>query len=523
MDNTSDLNSDDTWEPGEDALVELTNGHFVDVTNAGYFHENVRVVLKGGRIEAMPGLGGQPSCIKPDFVIDLKGKTVMPGLINTHCHATQAIPSLLPDIRDIKSFKAFAQKQIEKNLAQCLVHGITNIRDAWAADLQAAGLLRKRIENNDITGPRIMQAVAVGPPGGYLTETHGMMMKWIRSKMGVPAIDYGQARSGSVVFSVNATEQQVRDAVNRAIDERGAQVIKIGEQRVNMTHFKPDATIMTLDQLAAIADQALKRNLKSTIHHTTVASFRRALKAGVSSLAHVPGDATLTDEDINLFLEHGSYIEPTMSVAYDTSYKIKGDPALNDPNLTLLTGFRNQVHDDIAKTFWIPEYQPAVKKYHAKASHGKMNIFGILPVKAMFKHFVSYCTSGARNLKLLFESGAPITTSNDGGVPPCTLAMVQHEIALLDLFLNKTSGRDIFTGADAVRMATINGAKCMGIDHDFGTIDVGKKADLAVLNGNPFADHRVVGGRVAALFKDGRLVINNCMLQVFPNGVASQS
>jgi hypothetical protein len=41
---------------------------------------------------------------------------------------------------------------------------------------------------------------------------------------------------------------------------------------------------------------------------------------------------------------------------------------------------------------------------------------------------------------------------------------VQHEIALFDLLLNKTSGKDIFIGVDAVRMATINGAECMGLE-----------------------------------------------------------
>lgn len=515
MNNISGANFINDYIPEEDAFVELYNGKFVDVTNSGYFNKNVKLLLRGGRIEAMPGLEGQPSGIKPDFVIDLKGKTVMPGLINTHCHTTQAMPSLLPDIKDIKLFKAHAVKQIEKNLAECLIHGITNIRDAWAADLREARFIRKRIQNNEIIGPRIMQAVAVGPPGGYLTEKHNMIMKWTRSKMGVPTIDYGLEYSGTVEFDVNATEQQVRDAVDRAIDERGAEVIKIGEQKANMTNFKLDATIMTLDQLSAIADQALKRNLKSTIHHTSVESFRRALKAGVSSLAHIPGEESLTDDDINLFLKQSCFLEPTMSVSYASSYKIKDDPTFNDPYLKLLTDFRNQVHDDIVKEFWIPEYQEVVKKYHKKASDEKMKIFGLLPMKTMFRNFASYCTTGARNFRFLFEKGANVTTSNDGGIPPCTLAMVQHEISLFDLFLNKTSEQDIFSGADAVRMATINGAKCMGIEDDFGTIEVGKIADLAVFDGNPFEDHSIVGGRVAALFKDGKLVINNCMLQVF--------
>ncbi len=207
--------------------------------------------------------------------------------------------------------------------------------------------------------------------------------------MGSPILDYGLAHSGTVEFDINATKQQVRDAVNRAIDERGAEVIKIGEQRENMTNFKPDATIMTLDQLATIADQAQKRGLKSTIHHTSVESFNRALKAGVSSLAHVPGGALITEDDINMFVRQNYFIEPTMSVSYDSSYEIKDHP-------------------------------------------------------------------------------------------------------------------------------TFNGAECMGIEDDFGSIEVGKTADLAVFDGNPFQDPSVIGGRVAALFKDGKLVINNCMLPTVP-------
>lgn len=513
MNNTLDTSFINERKPEKSACVELFNGRFVDVVGGDYFNEKVRVLLKDGKIEAMPGLAGQPSGVKPDFAVDLKGKTIMPGLINTHCHTTQTMPSLLPDIKDIKLVKAHAEKQARKNLAECLIHGITNIRDAWAADLRKSRRLRQRIQNKEIMGPRIMQGVAVGPPGGYLTEKHNRIMKWTRAQMGVPAIDYGIEYCGSVEFDINAGEQQVRDAVDRAIDERGAECIKIGEQKVNMTNFKPDATIMTLDQLSTIADQALKRGLKSTIHHTSVESFRRALKAGVSSLAHIPCDQFLTDDDINLFLNQSCFIEPTMSVSYDCSYKIQGDPSSNDSCLTRLTGFRNQVHDDIIKEFWIPEYQTMVKAYHKKASHEKMKIFGILPVKTMFKNFVSYCTYGAENFRLLFEKGAPITISNDGGIPPCTLAMVQHEIRLFDLFLNKSFDRNIFSGVDAVRMATINGARCMGIENDFGTIDVGKTADLAVFDGNPFQDHTVLGKRVAALFKDGELVINNCMLQ----------
>jgi imidazolonepropionase-like amidohydrolase len=502
------------YKPGDDACVELINGRVVDVINGGYLDQGVALIVKGGRIAAMSGLEGPPSDIKPDFVIDLMGKTVLPGLFNTHCHTTLTMPSLLPDIRELKRFKAHARQQIENNMAQCLAHGITYVRDAWAADLRQVRAFRKRIQKNELPGPRIMQAVAVGPAGGYLTENHSWVVKRTRSMMGVPCLDYDSEHSGTVVFPQNASPQQVRDAVDRAVDERGAEVIKIGEQKENTTNFKPDATIMTMDQLTAVADQSKKRNLNSTIHHVSVASFRRALEAGVSSLAHLAGDKPLNADDIDLLVSSNAIIEPTLSVLYDASYQIEGDRACDDPDLTLLTRFRNRVHDPIVKAYWIPEFQAAARSHHHKLTHGKMSLFGMLPMKKMFINFASYCMTGAANFKRLFENGARMTTSNDGGVPPCTPAMMQHEINLFDLFLNHASDKKIFSGGDAVKMATINGAECLGIEKDFGSIEVGKVADLVILDGDPFEDPGVVGSRVAALFKAGRMVINNCDLDV---------
>lgn len=518
METTSDVNFVYEYEPGGNAHVELINGRIVDVINATYMAENVKLIVKGGRIAAMPGLEGQPADITPDFIIDLKGKTVLPGLMNTHCHTTQTAPSFLPDIRDIKHFKTHADNQMERNMAECLLHGITTVRDTWAADLRIVRTLREKIEKKAVAGPRIMQAVAVGPPGGYLTEEYGLIMRWMRSKMGVPSIDYEQEYSGTIVFPVDATGPQVRDAVDRAIDERGAEAIKIGEQKENMTNFKPDATIMTLNQLTAIADQASKRKLKSTIHHTSVASFRRALNAGVSSLAHVACDDLLTDDDIALFLKHDAIIEPTMSVAYDMSYPIEGEPGFDDPYLKRLTEFRNRVHDDVVKEYWIPEFEAVARSYLRKANDGNMRIFGLLPMKKMYRNCAAICTVGGRNFRSLFESGVRMAASNDGGIPPCTVAMLQHEIDLLDLFLNQASGKDLFSGADAVKMATINAATCLGLEEDFGTIETGKVADLVIIDGDPLEDHRRVGRPVAALFMDGQLLINNCKLRVVAAG-----
>jgi imidazolonepropionase-like amidohydrolase len=506
------------YAPGSKAVVELKNGNLCDVINGCYFEQGISLVIEHGMIKAIPGLGGQPADIKPDFTIDLMGKTVIPGLINTHCHLSTTSPSFLPGFRDLKPFKAYADKQIEKNMAECLIHGITNIRDAMAEDLRRTRLVRDRIAKGEIPGPRLLQAVVVGPPGGYFTEKYNLVMKWMRSLIGLRPLDHELEYAGVVEFPIDATDQQVRDAVDRAIDERGAEAIKIGEQIENMNNFKPDLTIMTQAQLNAVADQARKRGLKSTIHHVSLASFRRAVEAGVSSLAHVPYDGSLSEDDVKAFVSQGCINDPTMSVAYDTCYKILGEPTYDDPYMDKLTEFRNLVHAELVDEYWIPEFKQGAQDYYEKAKSGNMKIFGLMPMSAMYKYYAPWATTGARNLKLLFENGVRMTTGNDGGIPPCTLAMMQHEIDLLDLFLNQVTGEDIFGGADALRMATINGAICLGLEDRFGTIEAGKVADLAIVDGDPFKDPRVIGIRVAALFMDGQLVINDCGLKVERTG-----
>jgi imidazolonepropionase-like amidohydrolase len=74
------------------------------------------------------------------------------------------------------------------------------------------------------------------------------------------------------------------------------------------------------------------------------------------------------------------------------------------------------------------------------------------------------------------------------------------------------------SGADAVRITTLNSARSLGVERQFGSVECGKTADLAILDGDPLADVRVIGSRVAALFVAGRLTINDCGLRVVPAG-----
>lgn len=493
-----------------DACFELIHGRIIDVKKGQYLPPDTRIFIRGSKILALADGQSQEDLPKVDFTVDCQGKAVFPGLFNTHCHLTITSPTTLLDWKDLKVFKTFGPAQMEKNMAECLRHGVTTLRDAYAEDLRKTRLLRERIQKGEIPGPRFLQYVVVGPTGGYLLEKVGWMMAKMRASLGIPPVDHALPYSGGVEFPPEAGEKEVREAVDRAVDERGAEGIKLGEQRENMTDFKPTSTLLTLKQMAAAVDQATKRGLKTTIHQVSVDTFRKAVEAGVSSLAHLPRDGMLRPEDVESLVRRGLFSDPTLSVPYDVSYKIPHDPSAEDSDLNLLTEYRRKVYRRLVETFWIPEFQEGARKHQEKADTGKMKAFGVLPMKTMFQYYSPAGVYGPKNLRLLWKAGARLTASNDGGIPPCTPAMIGHEIALLDLFLNQGTGENLFTGADALRLATIHSAECLGLEKELGSIEPGKTADLVLMDGDPLADPLLVGAAVAALFFEGRLVINTC-------------
>jgi imidazolonepropionase-like amidohydrolase len=502
------------YRPGRDAYVELRNGRFLDVINGCYFDPEMSVIILGGKIESMPGLPGDRNDITPDFTIDLKGKTVMPGLFNTHCHIQMTMPSLLSGWRDMKLSKEYEEQQIEKNMADCLAYGITNIRDTWTEDLRMNRGLKGRISRGEIPGPRITQSILVSPFGGSFAPKRGLKDRLMFSFAGMSIVDYEEPESGVVAFPPDASVDEVRDAVNRAIDERGAECIKIYDQREKRLSYKPGARLMTPEQLRAVVDQTHRRDLKSTMHHISVESFRRGLEGGVSSLAHVPYDASLTETDMEAFIESDCIIEPTLSFAYDLCWNIDGDQYFNHPQMNRLTEFRNKTFAALVDQYWIPELRNSVMDGLEKANQRHMKGFGFMDMSRIFRFYSGVISYGIENIRMLFQHAACMACANDAGAVPRTEAMMGHELAMLDFFMNREPDEKQFSCADALRVATINSARAMGLEESFGSIETGKTADLVIVDGDPLEDFRVIGSRAAALFMNGRLVINECGFQL---------
>ena len=397
-------------------------------------------------------------------------------------------------------------------MADCLARGITNIRDAYSDNLEPNRQLKEQIQNKELYGPRILQAVVVGPLGGYLTPELKGVKKYLLQMLGIGTMEYENLNSGVIAFPPDAREQQIRDAVDRAIDERGADLIKVGES-LEKSLINANPVTMPVKQLQVITDQARRRGVQSTIHSVSKDTFKRAVAVGFSSLAHMARDSSLTREDADACLDANTIIEPTLSVAYDMSWKIEESPFYDDPNLKKLYEFRKRTFSDIAEHFWMPELKDHVISGFKKADRGKYNMLGILNLSKLLTHYTSLPHYGIKNTELLIDHGVKIACGNDGGIQACTPAMIAHELSLFDLFMNDDTENKKFDNIKAVQAATINSAESMGIDGQFGSIQTGKIADLAILDGNPFEDCSIIGRCVDALFMDGRLIINNCGLE----------
>lgn len=493
----------------EHRRVVLAGGRLVDVEAGRVLPEGTSLVLEGSSIIAVLAPGQPPPCT-PDVTVDLGGRTVIPGMFNTHCHLQLGMPSLLSGPVDQSRAHALRQRQIEKNLADCLARGITHVRDTLAEDLRPNRLLRDRILSGQLPGPRIHPSVLVAQRGGTFSADRGFMDRVVLPLVGMTTLPYRDANCGIVTFAPTASIPDVQRAVDQAIDERGAQTIKLYEQREKKITYKPGATLMTAEQLEAAVQQARTRGVPVTVHHLTRESFNRALKVGVTSMAHVAYDEALTREELDAFVKNNVILEPTLSLVLDLVWRQPGLPDNDHARMDRLEAIRNRYLNRAVDEFWLPELGVMERAGWEKARRMKFRAFGFMDLSHVYRYYRGILFKGWDNVAALMGRGATVAVGNDGGAVARTPAMIGLELEVLGAAL-ETAGMHL-DGAEAVKMCTLHGARALGVQEKYGSLTTGRTADLVVLDQNPLEDWRVLGEPAAAVIMDGRLVCNPCGL-----------
>jgi imidazolonepropionase-like amidohydrolase len=245
------------------------------------------VHVADGRITAVGG-PAQPA----DRVIDARGGTVLPGLIDAHCHAYGIALDLLAIESRPLSYVALAAA---RRLAAALNRGFTTVRDPAGGD---AGLARA-IAEGLIPAPRYLWT------GAALSQTGG----------------HGDARAAdSMVCGCHAHGVEVVDGVDplrRAVRERfraGAHAIKIMTSGGVMSLTDPIRIPQySADEIRAVTDEAARRGSYVVAHAYSPEAIRHSIDNGVRSIEH---GNLLDAETAAAMAAAGAFLVPTLAT-YD--------------------------------------------------------------------------------------------------------------------------------------------------------------------------------------------------------------
>jgi imidazolonepropionase-like amidohydrolase len=280
-------------------------GKLIDTKN-GKVLTNKTIVVSSKTIASI-----EDGFVKPenseDIIIDLKDKTVMPGLIDMHVH----IEGQLSPKRYIEPFtlnEADVAFNAQNYAKTTLMAGFTTVRDLGGSGVNIA--LRNAIAQGKVVGPRILTAEkSLATTGGHADPTNG------RSKalMGDPGPKEG------VVNSVEDAKKAVRQRY-----KNGADWIKItatgGVLSVAKSGQNPQFTI---EEIKAICDTAKDYGMQVAAHAHGDEGMQRAILGGVKTIEH---GTLMSEETMELMKKHDVYYVPTITAgkSVEAKAKIKG-------------------------------------------------------------------------------------------------------------------------------------------------------------------------------------------------------
>lgn len=223
------------------------------------------------------------------------------------------------------------------------------------------------------------------------------------------------------------------------IESDGVDCIKIMSTGGVMTNgVEPGSAQLTYEEIKVIVQEANKAGKTTSTHAHGLTGIKNAVKAGITSVEH---GTYMDDETIEMMIEKGTYLVPTLAAQY-----------------FIMQGGIDQ--DTLRKC-------EMVAKPHVEAT-----------IRA-------------------YKRGVKIAMGSDAGT-----SFNEHGKSFYELILLVENG---MYEMDAIICATKSSVELLKIEKDYGSIDIGKKADIVVLEGNPIDDINYVS-KVKSVFKLGEKV-----------------
>jgi imidazolonepropionase-like amidohydrolase len=277
-------------------------GKLIDTKN-GKVLQNMTVVVKKNKITAVEK-GFQEPKSNQDIIIDLKNKTVLPGLIDMHVHIEH-------ESNPKKYLERFTLDEVDAAFHSTvfakttLLAGFTTVRDLGGSGVNTS--LRNAIRKGYVIGPRIYSAgKAIGTTGGHADPTNGMR----KELMGDPGPKEG------VVNGVADARKAVRQRY-----KNGADVIKItatgGVLSVAKNGLNPQFTI---EEIKAICETAKDYDMHVAAHAHGDEGIQRAILGGVKTIEH---GTLMSEKTMGMMVEHDVYYVPTITAGKEVTEKAK--------------------------------------------------------------------------------------------------------------------------------------------------------------------------------------------------------
>jgi imidazolonepropionase-like amidohydrolase len=231
------------------------------------------------------------------LVLDLADVTLVPGFIDAHTHLTHQRDSDFNRGVVTSMRREVAEEAILATVyaRRTLEAGFTTVRDVGSGDFLDVGL-RNSINKGYVPGPRMLVCVhGLGATGGH-ADSGGFRHDLFRHE---PGEKDGIANG----------PDRLRAAVRYQV-KYGADVIKFcASGGVLSLADEVDTPQLTLEEMAALCDEAHRLRKKVACHCHGDAAARDAILAGVDSIEH---GSFLTIETLLLMKERGTYLIPTL-------------------------------------------------------------------------------------------------------------------------------------------------------------------------------------------------------------------
>ncbi len=387
----------------------------------------ISVLVDDGRIAGLASEGETPP--EGATVVELAGRTLLPGLIDAHAHVKADFP--VPDPGAEPLLGGATAHLMAADLRETLRRGITTVRDVGSyGELVFAA--RQAMRYGAFRGPRLLtcgQIVSATSPGGRFFP--GM---------------YREADG----------PDEIRKAVREQL-RRGADFVKVmttGARSVELED--PDPMQLTHQEIAVLVSEAHRQGYRTAAHCEGLAGTELAIMEGIDTIEH--GMYLHQRPDLlERMAANDQTLVPTLSCFYGVAGREQA-VGLEGPDVAPGTASR-------------APYMP--KQDHAAPCWSPLLV-------ELANHNLRQADVTLRAAK---AAGVRIAAGHDWH------PSWDHALEIRRMIAHGLSP------SQALAAATHHAAQALGIDAQVGTIELGKLADLVVIDGDPLADPALLSDR----------------------------